>query len=248
MKVPQNVIDNVNKKIIIKNVVVTIHDVIRFYNKIFIKDDGCFETTLHRSKNGYSVFTLRSKSKNKSAINDGVHRFMYVLHNPNVDISNLNICHHCDNPSCVKPEHLFPGTQQDNMNDCVSKNRQMKGSVQPNSVLTEFDVVQILKGIINGVFTSTTQIMNHYNISHKVISTIINKKAWLHITKDYDINKIKNMISHVEFKKKLTVQNVKDIKEMLTNGETVKDIANLYNVDTTSIYRIKNNKYYKNII
>ncbi len=48
----------------------------------------------------------------------------------------LKVCHHCDNRACVRPDHLFLGTQLDNMRDCVSKGRQARGERLPQSKIT----------------------------------------------------------------------------------------------------------------
>jgi hypothetical protein len=50
------------------------------------------------------------------------HRVAYRLFIEEFD-ENLKICHHCDNPTCVNPKHLFLGTQKDNVRDCLSKGR-----------------------------------------------------------------------------------------------------------------------------
>lgn len=50
------------------------------------------------------------------------HRFSYFIHKGNIEKDKL-ICHTCDNPSCVNPDHLYQGTPQDNMNDKIKRNR-----------------------------------------------------------------------------------------------------------------------------
>lgn len=51
------------------------------------------------------------------------HRYSYQLANKEIITSDDKICHHCDNPSCVNPNHLFKGTQPDNVRDMDNKNR-----------------------------------------------------------------------------------------------------------------------------
>lgn len=53
-----------------------------------------------------------------------VHRAMYKMFKGVIPPGML-VCHHCDNPSCINPEHLFLGTYQDNILDCIRKGRNL---------------------------------------------------------------------------------------------------------------------------
>lgn len=54
------------------------------------------------------------------------------------------VCHHCDIPACLNPEHLFLGSQMDNMADMTAKKRQSKGTEMPQAKLTE-DLVRLIR-------------------------------------------------------------------------------------------------------
>jgi hypothetical protein len=77
--------------------------------------DGCWEWIGPRARGGYGRFSTPSGMV-------GAHRFSWTLTHGSIP-STLLICHHCDNPPCVRPGHLFPGTAQDNVLDASRKGR-----------------------------------------------------------------------------------------------------------------------------
>ena len=76
---------------------------------------GCFNWTGYKDYQGYGNIKINYKHMR-------VHRISYQLHY-GVDPLELFVCHRCDNPSCINPQHLFLGTPKDNMQDKIRKGR-----------------------------------------------------------------------------------------------------------------------------
>lgn len=87
----------------------------RFKDKFIVADNGCWEWTACLDKYGYGEFRFEGKTKR-------AHRVSWILKHGSIDDS-LFICHKCDNPKCVNPDHLFLGTRLDNQRDMSKKNR-----------------------------------------------------------------------------------------------------------------------------
>src|SRR3989337_2953646 len=85
----------------------------RFW-KYVVKSDGCWEWSGTKSR-GYGVLTHAIDRAGVLA-----HRLSWMLHFGAIP-AGLNVCHHCDNPPCVRPTHLFLGTHSDNHADMMQK-------------------------------------------------------------------------------------------------------------------------------
>lgn len=112
--------------------------------------------------------------------NHRVHRVSWELHHGRKIPIGMCVCHKCDNPSCVNPDHLFLGTHKDNAQDRNVKNRHVKGEQIKFSRLTEEQVIEI-KSIYTGKWGEQTKLAIEYNVGTSTISNIINGKAWKHI-------------------------------------------------------------------
>jgi hypothetical protein len=92
---------------------------LRFWPRVN-KTDDCWLWTGRVNKKGYGVFDRREAGERRSYARLA-HRIAWELtHGP---ILNLSVLHRCDNPPCVRPDHLFLGTNDDNMKDASSKGR-----------------------------------------------------------------------------------------------------------------------------
>jgi hypothetical protein len=90
----------------------------RFWEKVQ-QSDGCWEWTGWRTPKGYGALSVGGKKVR-------AHRFAYELCVGPIP-PTLIICHHCDNPACVRPDHLFCGTYADNNRDMLQKGRGATG-------------------------------------------------------------------------------------------------------------------------
>ena len=91
----------------------------------------------------------------------------------------MKVCHKCDNRKCVNPEHLFLGTQAENMEDARIKNRMSKGSDIPSSKLKESDIIQIRQLYKNKY--KQYKIAKIFNVTPPAINAILLSKTWKHI-------------------------------------------------------------------
>jgi hypothetical protein len=100
-----------------------------FESKVYYSLDGCHYWLASINKKGYGNFRI-----NKSRSMGKAHRASYVLYKGEIP-KGMQVLHRCDNPSCVNPNHLFLGTNSDNVADKVAKNRQHRpiGNLNPNS-------------------------------------------------------------------------------------------------------------------
>jgi len=104
------------------------------------------------------------------------HQLLYILANGDYD-RRLYVCHRCDVPDCVNPDHLFLGSPQDNMDDKVRKGRCAVGSMYKSAKLDSRDV-QVIRAIDGFTYSQLALI---FDVSSGTIRHVIKRLTWKHI-------------------------------------------------------------------
>ena len=148
-----------------------------FWSKVQIgSGDECWLWigTVNKLRGGYGQ--LRSNNRSFRA-----HRVSWELHFGQVS-TGLDVLHHCDNPPCVNPSHLFLGTQTDNSADMWAKGRgryvAQPGSKNGRAKLTEEKVSHILDLYASGGFTQK-ELAQRFAISPCSVWEIVHGKKWV---------------------------------------------------------------------
>ncbi len=145
----------------------------RFYGKWIIdKQTGCWNWTGNKV-NGYGRLSRNHEPTNLIL----AHRLSYLLfYGPITE--DMDVCHKCDNPGCVNPEHLFLGTAKTNISDSIKKKRFQKGERNGLSLLTNVQAEQIRDFVLaNGM--SNKFVAEVYQVNRSCVSRIKTGKIYV---------------------------------------------------------------------
>ena len=136
------------------------------------EDNGCIEWNAGKSS-GYGVF----RYQNKAYL---AHRFSYEI-NKGLIPDGMFICHKCDNRLCINIDHLFIGTNEDNMKDMASKGRgrSRPGETHYLATITDETVLEIRRLVSEGRLNK--DIAAELNTTANIVSAIKNGRTWRHV-------------------------------------------------------------------
>lgn len=151
----------------------------RFNASYIANGNGCWIWKLAKVAEGYGAITIRGKLKR-------AHRLSWELHRGEIP-DGMFVCHSCDIPACVNPDHLFLGTPKDNSQDAVRKGRfsiprksfKQRGELHPLARITESDVRTIRSKHASGI--TCAELARRYKMTHANATAIVKRRTWKHV-------------------------------------------------------------------
>ena len=135
-------------------------------------NSGCWLWTGAALPNGYGL--IGAGRRNQGHLY--AHRASYELHCGAIPQGSY-VLHRCDNPWCVNPDHLFVGTQADNMEDKRKKGRALSHEKHPNSILTT-EIVASIRSEYAAGDTSLSILGRKHRIGTQHVHDIVRNKIW----------------------------------------------------------------------
>ena len=146
----------------------------RFVNSYLPEPNtGCWLWNDKTNDKGYGIFTI-------GLSNIGAYRLSYYLYKGLIP-PKMAVCHSCDTPSCVNPDHLWVGSHADNMADASSKNRMHPGEKNGACKLQEAQVLEIVSLYKTNNYTRQ-QLSNMFSIGQSTIGRILTGDSWNNMT------------------------------------------------------------------
>lgn len=155
----------------------------KFLERVAVGSPGeCWPWMGTRDSRGYGRGWAYHRSPTERRY-ERTHRISWEMHNEAVIPPRMEICHHCDNPPCVNPAHLFLGTHAENMADMARKGRPRRpgprGVDHPAAKLTEDAVRALRRRSAEGV--RQRDVAAEFGISQAQVWNIVHRLQWGHV-------------------------------------------------------------------
>lgn len=193
----------------------------RFWSKVR-KGDGCWEWLAGKKIGGYGQFYTAAKPRALSA-----HRASWVIAHGPIP-KGLVVCHACDNPGCVRPDHLFLGTPRANATDAVMKRRHAYGGRNGGAKLSEADVLEIRRLYAAG--EKVVGLARRFGVSRDAISRAAHSSAyWRNVPKPMPMRSVVKMsdVAALELR-----------RDYRSDAYTVHQLVQKYRVGRTTVFRV----------
>ncbi|MDP3983490.1 MAG: HNH endonuclease [Acidimicrobiia bacterium] len=208
------------------------------------KTPGCWPWQSYLVANGYGGFWL-SETKTYAR----AHRLAYALAYDEWP-GELQVCHKCDNPPCVRPDHLFLGTHDDNHRDKVRKSRHYRGEDHRNAVLTEAQAQEARAEYAANPAATHGELAAKYGVHPRTMGALLIGRSWRYAggpTVRTGMGHRKN-IGTRNGSAKLTEQDVREIRAAYRRQEaTMDELAARYGVSEASILNVVRRKTWRHI-
>lgn len=208
----------------------------RFKLQYRVASSGCWEWTGGKDADGYGTF----RGLVNGVLYQRAHRWSWANFNKAAIPEGGAICHRCDNPSCVNPEHLWLGNNELNQRDKRVKGRAKtaNGAESHWSKLTEEQVVQILKDP-----RPASKIASELNVSAGTISDIKRRRSWAHIQVDHVV-KAKRISPRLGVSDRITPEIVRHIRASTASG---KELAAEFKISPQQICAIRKRRAWAHV-
>jgi DNA-binding MarR family transcriptional regulator len=209
-----------------------------FWGKVRKFDDGCWLWLGHRDRGGYGSASYQGKTM-------GAHRVAYLTEVGPIP-EGLWVLHKCDNPPCVRPDHLFLGTVADNNADAIAKGRQARRRGNSHPSLTTLQV-RAIRRIAERKLIPLSDLAAAVGVSRYIAERIVSGEPW----GDAPLVKIVEPEPYhargayrrgrLSSNAKLTEDAVRDMRTRYATGDvTTVELAGEYGISGATVSRVIN--------
>ena len=215
----------------------------RFLRKVN-KTSECWLWLAATDRDGYGQFTYNGKQQR-------AHRISWILHNGEIP-DGMFVCHRCDVPGCVRPDHLFIGSVKDNAEDCNAKNRQASGMTHGSytrpenrprgtnngkSKMMDSAIIEMREMYATGNW-SQSDLAVKYGVTQVTVSHIVRGKGWTHVGGPI----IKHGRSNID------ENDVREIRELLAHGLSQSEVARRKRTTFKVVHGILTKRFWQHVV
>lgn len=224
----------------------TLKDFDKFIAAVKVDDvSGCWVWQKWKDKDGYGMFRKQNSGAERA------HRWAWQHYRGEIPAANewggtLHVLHRCDNPSCVNPDHLYLGTNKDNVRDKMLRGRHfvVSGERHPDAKITEQDVLAI-----RASDKPYATLASEYGVAESTIGSIKQRKSWRHLLRQDDdtgLNKGKNRGRRGKQHYNATLSEG-DVRAIRSSTERGAVLARYYKVSQQTITDIRMRRSWRHI-